>query len=63
MIIMSSSSSSSSSDSKNPKILLVGSLPESSKLDLFFSHEKCIQRNHRLGHQPAMGIQLNTLRL
>lgn len=57
---------STSESKKNPKILLVGSLSESSKLDLFINHEKCIKhqhsKNHQLGHQPAMGIQLNTLR-
>ena len=56
-----------SESKKNPKILLVGSLSESSKLDLFINHEKCIKhqysKNHQLGYQPAMGIQLNTLRL
>ncbi|KAH7642947.1 hypothetical protein HUG17_9638 [Dermatophagoides farinae] len=47
---------------KNPKILLLGSLPDSSKLYFFFNYEHCraIGR-HRVGQQPAMGVQLNTI--
>lgn len=48
----------------NPKILLVGSLPESNKVKLFLNYEKCKHsKHHCVGQQPAIGVQLNTLPL
>lgn len=47
---------------KNPKILLLGALPNSSKLNFFFAYENCRAiGQHRCGQQPAMGVQLNTI--
>ncbi|OTF71371.1 hypothetical protein BLA29_014588, partial [Euroglyphus maynei] len=50
-------------DQKNPKILLLGSLPDSSKLIFFFNYEHCRTNGHyhRCGKQPALGVQLNTI--
>nr|XP_027201092.1 uncharacterized protein LOC113795101 [Dermatophagoides pteronyssinus] len=57
-----SSSSRNTDCPKNPKILLLGALPNSSKLNFFFAYENCRAiGQHRCGQQPAMGVQLNTI--